>query len=241
VRRGYFTLGVGATQFAQPAALELLRSLRNAPAGSGAEPGREERDEVVQVAATDPANPYGSILRWPPADTPLAGAIRGPTRSVGASVVLVNGQLGAFVARGGRAVITCLPENEPERSKAGRAIAGRLADTAAADEGSGGLLISEINGAAATTHPLGRWLVEAGFLATALGYLRPRARRAVVAEERVTKLAGGGGHDTGDGHQPQARDAGLVHEEVPEDGPARPAARRRRSLVSSPFAALRRR
>ena len=55
IRRGYFASGVGATQFALPAALDLLRSLKEQP----------EEPEVVVLAATDPANPYGTILRWP--------------------------------------------------------------------------------------------------------------------------------------------------------------------------------
>src|SRR5438270_160031 len=55
VRRGYFVGAVGATQFAVPAALDLLRSLRETP----------EDAEVVTMAATDPANPYGTTLQWP--------------------------------------------------------------------------------------------------------------------------------------------------------------------------------
>ncbi len=60
IRRGYFVAGLGATQFAMPGALDLLRSLRDAP----------DDPEVVVLAATDPANPYGAALRWPkkPAD-----------------------------------------------------------------------------------------------------------------------------------------------------------------------------
>ena len=54
MRRGYF-VGVGATQFALPAALELLRSLREPP----------DEPETLVVAATDPANPYGTTLKWP--------------------------------------------------------------------------------------------------------------------------------------------------------------------------------
>jgi ATP-dependent Lhr-like helicase len=82
IRRGYFVAGVGANQFALPAALDLLRSLKDAPG----EP------EVVVLAAPDPANPYGTILPWPaPAASAAAEAARSPTRSVGAVVVLVNG------------------------------------------------------------------------------------------------------------------------------------------------------
>ena len=59
VRRGYFVAGLGATQFALPSAVDLLRSLRQQP--------RLEKPEMVQLAATDPANPYG-------ATAPLAGS-----------------------------------------------------------------------------------------------------------------------------------------------------------------------
>ncbi len=55
IRRGYFVAGLGAAQFALPAALDLLRSLRDLP----------EAPRTVVLAATDPANPYGSILPWP--------------------------------------------------------------------------------------------------------------------------------------------------------------------------------
>ena len=51
IRRGYFVGGVGATQFALPAALELLRSFRDAP----------EDPETIVLATTDPANPYGTM------------------------------------------------------------------------------------------------------------------------------------------------------------------------------------
>ena len=52
IRRGYFVAGLGATQFALPGALDLLRSMRDAP----------DEVEVVVLAATDPANPYGATL-----------------------------------------------------------------------------------------------------------------------------------------------------------------------------------
>src|SRR5206468_7544568 len=55
VRRGYFVAGLGATQFALPGAVDLLRSLRDAP----------DEPEMAVLAATDPANPYGATLSWP--------------------------------------------------------------------------------------------------------------------------------------------------------------------------------
>jgi ATP-dependent helicase Lhr and Lhr-like helicase len=46
IRRGYFVGGLGATQFALPAAVDLLRQLRTEPPA--------EKPEFVQLAATDP-------------------------------------------------------------------------------------------------------------------------------------------------------------------------------------------
>src|SRR5204862_86610 len=63
IRRGYFVAGLGATQFALPGALDLLRSLRD--------PSPEDSDvEVVVLSATDPANPYGAAIKVPPAGLP---------------------------------------------------------------------------------------------------------------------------------------------------------------------------
>ncbi len=142
------------------------------------------------LAATDPANPYGATLKWPvkpstqkpqstqnnsssagsasSASNVIAG--RAPTRSVGATVILVNGALAAYLARGDRQLLTFLPEAEPERSKAGRAIANVLIDRArSGGESPRGMLIEEIDGAISTTHPLAPLLGEAGFIAGALG------------------------------------------------------------------------
>src|SRR5262249_42533401 len=54
IRRGYFVAGLGATQFALPSAVDLLRSLRTSP--------QPERTEILSLAATDPANLYGAVL-----------------------------------------------------------------------------------------------------------------------------------------------------------------------------------
>jgi len=53
IRRGYFVAGLGATQFATAGALDLLRSLRD----------ENEQPETVMLSATDPANPYGAIVK----------------------------------------------------------------------------------------------------------------------------------------------------------------------------------
>jgi ATP-dependent Lhr-like helicase len=156
VRRGYF-VGVGATQFALPAALELLRSLREPP----------ESPELLVMAATDPANPYGTTLKWP------GEPGRSPTRTVGALVILVNGALAAYLPRGGRQVTAYLPEDEPARSATARAVAQALA-ALARDEQRGGLLIAELNGIEPAHHPLAPYLIEAGFHASAMGFQMAR-------------------------------------------------------------------
>src|SRR5205814_2030757 len=149
VRRGYFVAGLGAAQFAMPAALDLLRSMRDAP----------EDPRTVILAATDPANPYGGIVKWPeqaPGDAPDATSDggRGPTRSVGALVILVDGAASAYLRRGERELLLFLPEAEPQRSRVGRAVARALLDLSRNREpGHRGLLISDINGVSATTHP----------------------------------------------------------------------------------------
>jgi ATP-dependent Lhr-like helicase len=105
-------------------------------------------------------------------------ARRGPTRSAGARVVLVDGACVAHLSRGSRQLATWLPETEPERSRAGRALAATLAAVARSGEGrDGGLLVGDIDGVPAHEHPLAPWLVAAGFVRSGLGYQVRRERR----------------------------------------------------------------
>jgi ATP-dependent Lhr-like helicase len=171
IRRGYFVAGLGATQFAMPGALDLLRSLRDAP----------DEVEIAVLAATDPANSYGAALKWPGRKQPQsaerapskdfsADAGRGPTRSVGATVILVNGALAAYLPRGDRQLVTFLPDTEPDRSRVGRAVAHVLIDRArAGGDAPRGMLIEEIDGAPPSRHPLSPLLMDAGFVAGAMG------------------------------------------------------------------------
>ena len=118
IRRGYFVTGLGATQFALPAAVDLLRQLRTEPPA--------EKPEFIQLAATDPANPYGSVLRWP--DLPVMdedseSAPRILTRAVYAEVILRNGQLVAWLRRNNPNLLVFLPTDEPERSQVSSGLA----------------------------------------------------------------------------------------------------------------------
>jgi ATP-dependent Lhr-like helicase len=162
IRRGYFAADLGATQFALPAAVDLLRSLR-APV--------QEKHEVMMLAATDPANPYGALLRWPAA--PEEGSTL--TRTVGGRVVLVDGALTAYLRRGNPNIQVLLPEDDPARSQVARALAEFLAtyvQRADNPEGRGrtSMLISSVNGIPAAEHPLARFLLDAGFHAAPLGF-----------------------------------------------------------------------
>ena len=179
IRRGYFVAGLGATQFALPGALDLLRSLREpSPDDTGA--------EVLELSATDPASPYGAAIKFPtfavatqpasvggPAESgPKAG--RGPTRTVGATVILVNGALGAYLARGDRMLLTFLPEAEPQRSRTAQAIARALRERSrmpvGEDQVPRGILIEEIDGLPPSSHPLAPYLAKAGFISGAMGF-----------------------------------------------------------------------
>jgi ATP-dependent Lhr-like helicase len=198
LRRGYFVAGLGATQFALPGALDLLRAMRDP----------SDEVEVAVMSATDPANPYGATLKWPGSSGPSAGLGRdttasgapgrpqdaasggpqpatpwpgrGPTRSVGATVILVDGMLVGYLARGDRQLLTWLPDAEPQRSRAARAVARVLIDRArAGGEAPRGMLIEDIDGVPAPTHATAPFLAEAGFIAGAMGmqatFPRPRS------------------------------------------------------------------
>jgi ATP-dependent Lhr-like helicase len=85
VRRGYFIEGLGGAQFGHTGAVDRLRTATDTG--------------LTVLAAADPANPYGAAVPWPD-----HGASR-PARRAGAHVVLDNGELVAFVERGGRSAL----------------------------------------------------------------------------------------------------------------------------------------
>ena len=167
IRRGYFVGGLGATQFALPAAVDLLRQLR-------AEPPLE-KPEFVQLAATDPANPYGSILRWPElpvADEDSESAPRVLTRAAYAEVILRNGRLVAWLKRGNPNLLVFLPAEEPERSQTASGLAHFLCTRGQARmhiHSHEGVLITTINGQPVGTHFMARFLMNAGFHPGPLG------------------------------------------------------------------------
>ncbi len=204
VRRGMFVAGLGAAQFAMPAAVDMLRSLRSDP----------EAPEVLFLAATDPANLYGTVLPWPrregeslPTAAPLAdeGSTLAPnltsvaaadvnaeasqpsrimSRTSGAGVILINGNLAAFLRRRSHEIQIFLPESEPLRSRFSRELAKKLAELAIRRQGrKSGLLIGTINGEPAREHSLARFLEESGFVSTAVGFQMRRITPAAAAAQ----------------------------------------------------------
>jgi ATP-dependent Lhr-like helicase len=188
VRRGYFVAGRGATQFALPGALDRLRALREPP----------EEPAAVVLAATDPANPYGTALPWPGSSElqvsssesdevglahDAANTKRGTrnaepsnrrraSRSAGAQVILVDGALAGWMGRGERNLQAFL-EHVPDRSP--REVAAEMARVLADQVGRGGrraLFVKEVNGRPAQETVLGPALLEAGFTFGPHGYMK---------------------------------------------------------------------
>ena len=93
-------------------------------------------------------------------------------RVSGATVILVNGQLAGFLRRRNPAIRVFLPEAEPERSATADKLAKQLAELAVRRQQGrrSGLLIAKVNEVPAREHPIGRFLEDAGFVDTALGY-----------------------------------------------------------------------
>ena len=157
IRRGYFTAGLGATQFALPGADDRLRDAREPPTESF----------TALLAATDPANPYGAALPWPP--LPEARF----ERAAGSRVILHNGRLIAFLSRSGRQLYTHLPDTEPDRTEAITALTTTLAqllDLPATKA----ILIEQIDTRPAATHAIAKPLTDQGFRPTHEGLLLRR-------------------------------------------------------------------
>ncbi|MCW2607749.1 MAG: associated domain protein, partial [Frankiales bacterium] len=183
VRRGYFVEGLGAAQFAAAGAVDRMRALAaekpkeaeplwTTPVPGGwdaprydARPQRQRRDEAraVVMASTDPANPYGAALPWPPQESGHR-----PGRKAGALVVLVDGALVLYVERGGKTLLSF------EASESCLAPAVDALALAVRDGALGKLTVEKADGEPALTSALGLALETAGFRPTSRG-LRLRA------------------------------------------------------------------
>jgi ATP-dependent Lhr-like helicase len=104
IRRGYFIEGLGALQFADPAAVDRMRALKDAGPG----------EVAVVLAATDPANPFGVTLPWP------AWCEGQGERRARVHVVIADGELTALLFGDGARAIVHLPEAPGENDRLGR-------------------------------------------------------------------------------------------------------------------------
>jgi ATP-dependent Lhr-like helicase len=143
-RRGYFVEGLGGAQFALPAAIERLRTMRtDEPAGG------------LVLAATDPANPYGATLPWPKRDDDSG---RRPARVPGAYVVTLDAEPVLYVERGGKGLVPLLEADPGWLQPALEALAeavrrGRVPR----------LALERFDGEPVVGTPAGELLVELGF------------------------------------------------------------------------------
>jgi ATP-dependent Lhr-like helicase len=202
VRRGYYIEGLGGLQFALPGADERLRQERDAAlspqpdtqvgARSTAVMGpdtshptestREFEHEVWVLAATDPANPYGALVEWPAWTSPSGeastlGRSPRPQRSAGATVVLFQGRLLAWLNRRKSDVLTFLQHEEPLHSEQARALVGGLAKLV--DDGQRkGVLVERIDGRDAVEHPLAEHFLREGFRPSGRGLRKVSTRNA---------------------------------------------------------------
>ena len=142
-RRGYFIEGLGGAQFALPGAVERMRSART-----------DGEEGALVLAATDPSQPWGSVLKWPQRD----GDRRNPSRTAGAFTVTVGGAPIVQLDRGGKSLVTVVAGDDRRIPTALAALAehaelGRIRRIA----------LERIDGAPAVGSPLEPLLVEAGF------------------------------------------------------------------------------
>ncbi|HEX2233396.1 MAG TPA: DEAD/DEAH box helicase [Thermoleophilaceae bacterium] len=141
-RRGYFVEGLGGAQFALPAAVERLRSMRSdEPAGP------------LVLAATDPANPYGAALPWPKRDD-----ARRPSRVPGAYVVTLDAEPVLYVERGGRGLLALREVEQDWLREALEALAAEVRRGRVPRLG-----IERFDGEPVVGTPAGELLLELGF------------------------------------------------------------------------------
>jgi ATP-dependent Lhr-like helicase len=91
IRRGYFVESLEGAQFAWPGAIDRLRE---APRG--------DAQRVDVLPAVDPACAWGSALPWPTLRDPNAR----PARRVGATAILVDGELAVWLEPKAKRIVT---------------------------------------------------------------------------------------------------------------------------------------
>lgn len=157
-RRGYFVDTLGGAQFSTPDVVDRLRT------HSDSIEGRHAAAPAVTLAASDPANPYGAALPWPPSMAGDDAPKHRPGRKAGGLVSLVDGELVLFVERGGRTVLTFTDDIGVLRT---------AAESLAATVKRGGIdkvVVEKVNGTTIHGNDFAPLLTEVGFSATPRGF-----------------------------------------------------------------------
>lgn len=166
VRRGYFVAGLGGAQFAAHGAEHELRQT-----------GGDQEPVPLLLAATDPANPYGTALPWPRCEPP---AMR-PQRAAGGRVILLDGELLGYLGKTERQLTTFLPTEESQRGRAQLALVEGVAQLAAESDP---VYLTHVDGMAPGDSVLATTLIAHGFVPTTRGYLLRGANRRETQNAR---------------------------------------------------------
>jgi len=142
VRRGFFVESLEGAQYAWPGAIDRLR-----------EAPRNQAQRVDVLAAVDPANAWGGPLDWPPLRDPSAR----PARRVGATAILVDGELAVWIEPKGKKIATAALPDETIALALSVGLP-RVAARARRRE----ILVETIDGVAAGESPHARALLAAG-------------------------------------------------------------------------------
>jgi ATP-dependent Lhr-like helicase len=160
LRRGHFVASLRGAQFAMAPIVDQLRATR----------ADRTAEEAVLLAATDPANPFGVQLPWPPGRAEKST----PRRAVGASVVIVDGELALFLDRAGRSVSSFAPHGDVSPAtilgRAAKALHGVFEHRRRA-----ALRIETIDGESATSSVWAEAFVRAGFRSDYKGLVLERS------------------------------------------------------------------
>ncbi len=140
-QRGYFVEGLGGAQFALPGAAERLRAQRDDDAAA-----------PIVLAATDPAQPFGGVLSWPPREA------RSPARQAGAHVVLAGAEPVLYVERGGKGLQVLVEDADARLSPAIEALAAAVQRGRIRKLG-----VERVNGEPVIGSPWEELLIELGF------------------------------------------------------------------------------
>lgn len=183
-RRGYFVEGLGGAQFALPGAVERLRAQAVDRADAGRATATDDGGRPLPATtldATDPAQPYGTLLPWPSLDAgeeehahprrPATASAPHPQRTQGARVVLVGPDPVLFCDRSGKGVQVLVSYDDARLPLAFAALVDAVVSGRAGSLPRKGLQLERIDGLEVIGHPLEPLLTPAGFRSAPTKYL----------------------------------------------------------------------